>query len=161
MSNRAGIFACVFSCTFLCLSCLFLFAMFVFVRQDLLPLPILWYSARPHSMLRSPHSITCKCSSRSIHIRYMKPSCPDLPANTFVNVYLYVYVWTFQGMVLHPPLHHSVVAIEKGAFGSPLTTVAKYDHLFACITECTSVHVYFCVPPFVCLYMCVGVWMIV
>ena len=28
-------------------------------------------------------------------------------------------------MELHPPLHLSVVAIEKGAFGSPSTTVAN------------------------------------
>ena len=30
-----------------------------------------------------------------------------------------------QGKELHPPLHISVVAIEKGAFGLPLTQVAN------------------------------------
>ena len=32
-------------------------------------------------------------------------------------------------MELHPPLHLGVVAIEKGAFGSPLTAVANFSLL--------------------------------
>ena len=31
-----------------------------------------------------------------------------------------------QGMELHPPLHLAAVAIEKRAFGSPLTKVADF-----------------------------------
>ena len=34
------------------------------------------------------------------------------------------------GKELHPPLHLSVVAIEKGAFWSPLTTVANFTYLY-------------------------------
>ena len=33
-------------------------------------------------------------------------------------------------MELHPPLHFGVLAIEKGAFGSPLTKVAIFTYLF-------------------------------
>ena len=32
------------------------------------------------------------------------------------------------GMELHSPLHLSVVAIEKGAFGSPWTKVANFTY---------------------------------
>ncbi len=35
-----------------------------------------------------------------------------------------------QGMELRPPLHLSVVAIEKGAFGSPSTKVANFTYYF-------------------------------
>ena len=34
--------------------------------------------------------------------------------------------WSIQGMEKHPPLHCGVVAIEKGAFGSPSTKVANF-----------------------------------
>ena len=34
-------------------------------------------------------------------------------------------------MELHPPLHLSVVAIEKGAFWSPLTKVANFTYLLS------------------------------
>ena len=34
-----------------------------------------------------------------------------------------------QGMELRPPLHLGVVAIEKGAFGSPSTKVANFTLL--------------------------------
>ena len=30
----------------------------------------------------------------------------------------------------HPPLHVDVVAIEKGAFGSPLAKVANFTYIF-------------------------------
>ena len=33
-------------------------------------------------------------------------------------------------MEKHPPLHLGVVAIEKGAFGSPLTKVTKFTLLY-------------------------------
>ena len=33
-------------------------------------------------------------------------------------------------MELHPPLHFSVVAIKKGAFGSLLTMVANFTYIF-------------------------------
>ena len=32
-------------------------------------------------------------------------------------------------MELRPPLHFDVVAIEKGAFGSPVTKVANFTYL--------------------------------
>ena len=34
-------------------------------------------------------------------------------------------------MKKHPPLHLSVVAIEKGAFGSPSTTVANFTYFIS------------------------------
>ena len=37
-------------------------------------------------------------------------------------------------MELHPPLYHSVVAIEKGAFGSPLAMVANFTSLLQGMT---------------------------
>ena len=36
------------------------------------------------------------------------------------------------GKELRPPLHHGVVAIEKGAFVSPSTTVANFTLLYYC-----------------------------
>ena len=35
-----------------------------------------------------------------------------------------------QGKELRPPLHLGVVAIEKGAFGSPSTAVANYNYYY-------------------------------
>ena len=38
-----------------------------------------------------------------------------------------------QGMELRPPLHLGVVAIEKGAFGSPSTKVANFTYFISII----------------------------
>ena len=35
-----------------------------------------------------------------------------------------------EGKEYHPPLHLSVVAIEKGAYGLPLTMVVNFTYLF-------------------------------
>ena len=36
-------------------------------------------------------------------------------------------------MKLHPPLHLGVVAIEKGAFESPLTKIANFTYLYTLV----------------------------
>ena len=40
--------------------------------------------------------------------------------------------WRNPGMEMHPPLHLCVVVIEKGAFGSPSTTVVNFTLLLVC-----------------------------
>ena len=40
-----------------------------------------------------------------------------------------------QGKELCPPLHLGVVAIEKGAFESPLTTVANFTYLLLLVSK--------------------------
>ena len=43
---------------------------------------------------------------------------------------LLLLLWNIQGMEWRPPLHLGVVAIEKGAFGSPSTMVANFTFNF-------------------------------
>ena len=43
-----------------------------------------------------------------------------------------------QGMELRPPPHQGVVAIEKGAFGSPSTKVANFTYLLFVISDYTN-----------------------
>ena len=53
-----------------------------------------------------------------------------------------------------PPLHLGVVAIEKGAFGSPSTMVANFTYLYIYI----YIYMYICVCVCVCVYVCVCVF---
>ena len=53
-------------------------------------------------------------------------------------------------MEWHPPLHLGVVAIEKGAFGSPTTKVSNF----------TFIYIYIYIYPiliFIYIYVCVCV----
>ena len=53
-------------------------------------------------------------------------------AYTQIYIYIYIYIYSirrYQGMELRPLLRLGVVAIEKGAFVSPSTTVANFTYL--------------------------------
>ena len=66
-------------------------------------------------------------------------------------------------MELRPPLHLGVVAIEKGAFGSPSTMVANFTYLlyiyiYMCVCVCVCVFVCVWVCVYRCVYMCIHIW---
>ena len=60
--------------------------------------------------------------------------------------------WSNPGKELRPPIHHDVVAIEKGAFGSPLTMVANFTFFTFYIIY---IYIYMCVCVCVCVSVCV------
>ena len=56
--------------------------------------------------------------------------------------------WSNPGKGSYPHLHLGVVAIEKGAFWSPLTTVTNYIYIY--------IYIYICMPmpPIACSRLC-------
>ena len=55
--------------------------------------------------------------------------------------------WNNPGKDYHPPLHLSVVAIEKGAFGLPLTMVSQILYIYIYIYIYTHTHLYQYILP--------------
>ena len=56
---------------------------------------------------------------------YLMPPCLTVSIIRYVSRVM----WSNPGIGVAPSLHLGVVAIEKGAFGSPLTTIANFTYL--------------------------------
>ena len=68
---------------------------------------------------------------------YLIPLCLILSTIRYVSR----IEWSNPGKGVVPSLHLGEVAIEKGAFGSPLTTVANftYVYIYVCVCVCVCV----------------------
>ena len=83
---------------------------------------------------------------------YLMPTCLTLSIITFgsrVNR-------AIQGKEEHPNLHFSVVAMEKGAYGSPSTTILQliYIYIYVCVCVCVCVCVFIYISMYI--YTVVG-----
>ena len=67
------------------------------------------------------------------------------------------YKLRVEGKKYRPPLHFGVVAIEKGAFWSSLTTVANFTFTYLYIYIYIYIYVCVCVCVCVCMYVCMCV----
>ena len=82
------------------------------------------------------------------HTKVKKPSLPN---------YLSIPGGRIIGFIPFPTVHFSVVVIEKGAFGLPLTIagqLAIYIYIYIYIYE--YIYIYVCVC--VCVYACTYIW---